>query len=154
MIDLNSKTKVSSILTRHLPAREEVISLMQDVQDALGYVPPTVIDQIAAHTGVSANEIFGIATFFKQFRFEQPGRHKVSVCLGTACHIRGATKILKNIEERLGIRSGGTTKDSRFSVESVRCLGACAVAPLVRIDDDFHGLLVTDDTERILKRYE
>jgi NADH:ubiquinone oxidoreductase subunit E len=129
--------------------------VLQEAQRMFGYLPLEVQKFISQNTKVPLAEIYGVATFYSQFAIEPKGRHKVGVCLGTACYVKGAQKVLDKIAEELKVRVGCTTAYGRFTLEATRCLGCCGLAPCVMIDDDVFGKL--DDVSRIpdiLKKYE
>ena len=131
-----------------------LIPVLQEVQEFYGYISPGAVDEIAAFTSVSPSEIFGVASFFAQFRFTQPGKHTVKVCLGTACHVRGSDRILELVERQLKIKDGETTSDGLFSLERVACFGCCALAPVVVVDKDVHGRMSSTKAQKLLKKYE
>lgn len=129
--------------------------VLQEAQHLFGYLPLEVQKFISQNTKVPLAEIYGVATFYSQFAIEPKGRHKIGVCLGTACYVKGAQKVLDKLAEELQIRVGCTTADGKFTLEATRCLGCCGLAPCVMIDDDVFGKL--DDVSRIpdiLKKYE
>lgn len=134
--------------------RSACIGILQELQARLGFVPLKALELVAELTEISEAQVYGVATFYSQFRSEPMGRHKISVCMGTACHVRGAGRVLEALEDELGVSKGGTTGDGRFTLESVRCLGACALAPLVVVDGDYHGAVTPRKIKRILGRYE
>ncbi len=129
--------------------------VLQEAQRMFGYLPLEVQKFISQNTKVPLAEIYGVATFYSQFAIEPKGRHKIGVCLGTACYVKGAQKVLDKVAEELKVRVGCTTADGRFTLEATRCLGCCGLAPCIMIDDDVFGKL--DDVSRIpdiLKKYE
>ncbi len=128
----------------------DLIPVLQRVQSLHGYLRPEAIRDVSRWLKISENEIFGVATFFAQFRFQPPGRHHVRVCLGTACHVRGGEQILLTAEERLGIETGETTPDGEYDLERVACLGCCALAPVVTVDDKIHSQVSVLKLKRIL----
>jgi len=130
-----------------------LIPILQDIQELNGYIPPEVVDEIEDFTGVSAGEIFGVASFYSQFRFTKPGKHTVKVCLGTACHVRGSSRILQLMEHKLEIKAGETTDDEQFTLEQVACFGCCALAPVVMVDKDVHGQVSSTKVQKLLRRY-
>ncbi len=134
--------------------RSFLIPILQEVQGTYGYIPPNVVDNIQDFTGVSAGEIFGVATFYSQFRFIEPGKHTIKICLGTACHVRGGSRILEWMEHKLKVKAGETTSDGQFSLEEVACFGCCALAPVVVVDTDVHGRMSSTKGQKLLKRYE
>jgi NADH-quinone oxidoreductase subunit E len=131
-----------------------LIPILQDVQEYYGYILPEAVDGIEDFTGVPSGEIFGVASFYSQFRFTKPGKHMVKVCLGTACHVRGSGRILELLEHKLKIKSGETTPDEQFSLEHVACFGCCALAPVVMVDKDVHGRMSSTKSQKLLKKYE
>ena len=130
-----------------------LVSILQDIQAAFNYMPEDALVQVSQGLDVPVSQVYSVATFFKAFSLEPRGRHTINVCLGTACHVRGAPKVLDKIERELGIKSGETTKDLRFTLERVNCVGACALGPMVIIDDEYHGEMTTDKVEDMLKKY-
>ena len=132
--------------------RSVTIQALQAVQENFGYLSPYSIEKVAVIAGVSPNTIYGVATFYSQFLFNKPGRHKIAVCRGTACHVREAPKMLEVIERVLGIKEGQTTPDGEYSLETVACIGACSIAPTMRIDEDTYGQLTPQKIEELLGR--
>lgn len=128
-----------------------LIGILQRVQEEVGYLPEAVVEEVARLTGVPASRLYGIITFYAQFTTEPRGRHHVCVCHGTACHVAGAPLITAALEEELGIPEGGTTKDMKFTLSSVACMGACSQAPVMRIGDRTYGNLTPDATRRIIR---
>ncbi len=130
-----------------------VIPVLQKVQEKLGYLSEEAISEIAKFSKMSESEIFGIASFYAQFRFTRPGEHAVKVCLGTACHVRGGEQILEAVERDLDVERGGTTKDYKFSLERVACFGSCALAPVMVVDKNVYGRLTIIKVRDILSKY-
>lgn len=128
----------------------DLIPILQRVQALHGYLRPEAVRDVSRWLKISENEIFGVATFYAQFRFQPPGRHHVRVCLGTACHVRGGEQILLTAEERLGISTGETSADGEYDLERVACLGCCALAPVVTVDDKIHSQVSVLKLQRIL----
>ena len=122
--------------------------MLQEIQEQFGYIPQQAVEWLAEKLKISKQEIYGVATFYNYFRLNPPGKHEIRVCLGTACHVGGGEKLLDALQERLGIGPGQTTADGRYSLERVACVGACALAPSVVIDDEVNGRM----TQRTLKR--
>ncbi len=116
-----------------------VIPVLQQVQNKLGYVPAVAMEEVAAHFHIPSVDVYGIITFYNQFRLTPPGKHQVKICMGTACHMRGAHIIQESWERRLNIKLGETTKDREYSLERVACVGCCTMAPVVVINDEIHG---------------
>ncbi len=146
-IDIN---KMNEILNSHKSEQSSLIPLLQAVQEEYGYVPEAAMDKIAESLNISAGKIYGVVTFYAQFYLKPHGKHKVCICQGTACHVKGAKKVQAKIEEYLGIKEGETTEDMRFSIESVACLGACALAPLVTVDKDYYGNMTPEKVKDAL----
>jgi NADH-quinone oxidoreductase subunit E len=119
--------------------RSDLVPMLQRVQATSGYLPEESVRRIARWLKLSESEVFGVATFYAQFRFTPPGRHHLRVCLGTACHVKGGVQMMETLERRLGVGAGQTTADGEYDVERVACLGCCALAPVVTLDDDIHG---------------
>jgi len=131
-----------------------VIPLLQQTQELRGYLSTDDLQQIAAVTDKSPAEIYGVVTFYAQFRFQPPGRHTLKVCHGTACHVNGAEGLDLAVKTELGVDPGQTTADGKFSVERVACLGCCSLAPVVMIDQDVHGRLTGDKLKKTLRKVE
>jgi len=133
--------------------RGMLIPVLQKVQDRIGYLPPEALDRIAERTGVSAAGVFGVASFYSQFRLEPVGRYIIKVCHGTACHVQGATAITEAICDELGVPEGETTPDGRFTVESVACLGCCSLAPVMMIEENTFGRLTPEAARKVVREY-
>jgi len=133
--------------------KEQLIMILQEIQRKYNYLPQASLIYLSEKMGVPISKIFGVVTFYSTFSLQPRGKHIISVCLGTACHVRGAEKVRERIEETLNIRDGQTTEDMRFTLESVRCLGCCSLGPVVRVDDDIHGRITSDMAEKILENY-
>lgn len=117
----------------------DLVPLLQRTQAVLGYLPPDAVRRIARRLRISESEVYGVATFYAQFRFAPPGKHRVRVCLGTACHVKGGVQMLDTLERRLGVHAGETTPDGEYDLERVMCLGCCALAPVVTFDKAIYG---------------
>jgi NADH-quinone oxidoreductase subunit E len=134
--------------------RGKLIPILQAIQEEIAYLPAEAIELVADHLGISATEVYGVATFYNQFRFNPPGKHPVKVCLGTACHVRGGDIILENFERKLEIKEGETSPDREFSIERVACVGCCALAPVTLIGDTVHGHMAPSKVEGLLLRIQ
>jgi NADH-quinone oxidoreductase subunit E len=141
------------MLWRHGGEPGMLIPLLQAAQDSYGYVPPLAIEQIVEATGIPASEVYGVITFYKQFRRKPPGKHILRVCKGTACHVLGAEMIARTVEEELGIVRDETSGDGLFTFLEVACLGCCSLAPVVMIDEQAYGSLTPQKLRTILRRY-
>ena len=144
-------TDLDQILSRFERARENLIPLLQEVQDALGYLPEEAMNQVADHLDLSANDVFGVATFYTQFRFIKPGDHCLKVCQGTSCHVRGSGLIVDELSRTLGVAPGETTADGTISLERVACYGSCALAPVVVLDDKVYGRMNARKTDKLIE---
>ena len=130
-----------------------LMPIMQKAQDIYGYLPIEVQKIISDNTGIPLEKIYGVATFYAQFALQPKGKFRISVCLGTACYVKGSGKVYEKLQEVLNLKEGECTPDGKFSLESCRCVGACGLAPVMMINDDVHGRLVPDDVEKILAQY-
>jgi NADH-quinone oxidoreductase subunit E len=132
--------------------REDLIAMLLDVQEELGYLPPPHLEHIASRVGVPLTQVYGIVTFYKCFRLVPPGKHQITCCMGTACHVRGAPNVLRELKTRLGIESGEVTEDRDFGLETVNCVGACALGPVLIVDDDYQGHMTAMKVPGILRK--
>ncbi len=144
------ETRVSEILASYTGEKAELIPILQDVQHAFGYLPEEAMRQIAQFVNVPECTVFGVATFYAQFKLVPTGRNIVRVCRGTACHVRGGARILKEVERKLGIKPGESTADLEYALETVACIGACALAPNMTINDNTYGQMTTRKVAGIL----
>ena len=142
---------ISAIRQEFKGEREDLIPVLQRVQEQDGYLRPEAIRSISRWMKISENEIFGVATFYAQFRFHPPGEHHIKICLGTACHVRGGQEILAMTQARLNVKPGETTTDGKYDLERVACLGCCALAPVVAFDDKFHSQMSVLKVQRLLE---
>ena len=133
--------------------RETLIPILQAVQERFGFLPEEALDAIGKHIGVATAKVYGVATFYNQFRLKPVGKHTIRVCRGTACHVRGSKLLLDTLSGELGIAPGDTTPDGAFTLETVACLGACSIAPVVTVDEDFHGAVQSRNLTKMLKGY-
>jgi len=134
--------------------KENLIMMLQAIQRTYNYLPRPALDYLALKIGIPYSKIYGVATFYSTFSLEPRGRNIISICLGTACHVRGAERIHERIEETLGISDGQTTEDQRFTLESVRCIGCCSLGPVVKINEDMHARLPADQVGKVLNQYD
>ena len=147
------KQKVAVILDRYQRDQGLLVSILQDVQSEFYYLPQDAIEEVSRGLDIPLTQAYSIATFFKAFSLKPRGRHLINVCLGTACHVRGAVRILDKMERDLNVKTGETTEDLRFTLETVNCVGACALGPIVLIDGKYHGQMSTDKVDSVLKDY-
>ncbi len=144
-------SEFSEIIDSHDRGRDNLIPILQDVQDRYGYISESALYTVAEYLDLSANDVYGVATFYSQFRFTPPGEHQIKVCQGTACHVRGSRLITEELSRKLGIEPGQTTGDQKFSLERVACFGCCALAPAVDIDGRIHGRQSPRKVARLLE---
>jgi NADH-quinone oxidoreductase subunit E len=145
---------IDSILSRYSRKLDELIPILQDVQREFGYIGSELVKKISRYLRISENQIYGVASFYAQFRFTAPGRNSIRVCLGTACHVRGGATLLEMLERGLEITCGETTPDGRFDLERVACLGCCALSPVVQINKDIYSRMTVTKLTELLKAYE
>lgn len=134
--------------------KSRLMAVMQDAQGIYGYLPYEVQVIIAEGLDVPLEKVYGVATFYAQFALSPKGRYNISVCLGTACYVKGSDKVLEKISEELGIEPGECTDDAKFSLEACRCIGACGLAPVMTVNDDVYGRLTPEEIPAILEKYE
>lgn len=133
---------------------EQLVSILQDVQIEYHYLPKEALEEVSRVLGIPLSQVYGVATFYRAFSLTPRGRHVAKVCLGTACHVRGAVRVLERMELDLGIKRDETTDDLRFTLETVNCVGCCALGPMAIIDGDYHGQLRSDKVSPLLAKYE
>jgi NADH-quinone oxidoreductase subunit E len=145
---------VSKALKKHNKDKALLVDILQDVQAGIGYLPQEVLEAVAAGLEVPVSRVYSVATFFKAFSLTPRGRHLINVCMGTACHVRGSDKVLAAAEQQLGIKKGETTPDLKFTLETVNCVGACALGPVVIVGEDYHGEMTPEGVVSVLKEYK
>ena len=146
--------KIDEILDRYEHGASHIIAILQDVQGEYNYLPRKALQYVAEKTTMPLSQIYHLATFFAAFSLEPRGKHLVHVCMGTACHVRGAPRILEGLERKLQVEEGRTTADRKFTLKRVNCLGSCALGPLVTIDDKYYGRVTTAKMDKIVYRFE
>lgn len=151
MAGVSVTEEVDAVLAGYGRSRENLIPILQDVQDRTSFLSEVAVGRIAEYLGLSENDVFGVATFYTQFRFHPPGRHHIKICQGTACHVRGSGLILEAVMRKLGISPGETTGDGSFSLERVACFGSCALAPVVVADEKVYGRMTSRKAQRLIE---
>jgi NADH-quinone oxidoreductase subunit E len=141
-------------LTEFEKDRGQLVPILQMIQERHAYLDPTAITLVADHLEIPRCEVYGVATFYNQFRFHPPGKHHIKVCLGTACHVKGGDIILENFERKLDIRDGETTPDREFSIERVACVGCCALAPVAIVDETVQGHMAPSKVEGLILGFQ
>lgn len=145
--------KVASIIDKYNADKRQLISILQDIQAELYYLPRETLIQVSDTMDIPLSQVYSVATFFKAFSLTPRGKHLINVCLGTACHVRGASKVLEQIERSLKISRGETTGDSKFTLETVNCIGCCALGPVVNIDGEYFGQMSVGKVDSLLAQY-
>lgn len=146
--------KVEGIIDKYRGEGGALIAILQDVQSEYNYLPPDVLKSVADKLNVPLISVYGIATFYKAFSLTPRGKHLVTVCLGTACHVRGSKRILAEVQKQLSVKRGETTEDKMFTLETVNCLGCCAIGPVVVVDGEYYGQTTTAKVDPILEKYK
>jgi NADH-quinone oxidoreductase subunit E len=150
---INQQT-FDAIIARYEGQPANLIPVLQEIQDEFNYLPKDELKVVADRLQVPLTQVYSVATFFKMFSLEPKGRHQIRVCLGTACHLRGGQRLVETVSRRLGVEVGHATEDLQFSLETVGCLGSCAQAPLMKVDDKYFGRMAVDKVPKILKLYK
>ncbi len=146
--------KLQTIIDNYKQKKTSLIGLLQDMASEYGYIPEDKLEHVSEETGVALSRLYSLCTFYASLRLEPMGEHHCSICVGTACHVRGASQVVEEIERKLGINAGETTEDGKFTVETVNCVGACALGPLAVIDGEYHGKLNPRKVSRLLDQFK
>jgi NADH-quinone oxidoreductase subunit E len=146
--------QVDAVIKRNKKIKGAIITVLRECQDAVGYLPVLLLDYIAGGLNLPPSEVYGVASFYALFSMKPKGRHTIKLCLGTACYVKGIKEVMTRIERQYDVKEGGTTEDRRFSLEGVRCLGACGLAPVMVIGQDTHGDISSDKIIDILENYQ
>jgi NADH-quinone oxidoreductase subunit E len=147
-------SRVGEIIERHKAEPRAIIAMLQDIQDEYRFIPRDVLNELSERLGIPKSRTYALTTFFKAFTLKPRGEHHICVCVGTACHVQGGQRIIERLERELGIALGDTTEDGKFSLEAVRCVGCCSLAPVLVIGDDLYGKVRQDQLKRLLKKYD
>lgn len=142
---------VPEIIDKYKGQKKALIAILQEIQQIYSYLPEPALRLVSKKLGIPLIDVFSVATFYRAFSLKPRGRHQITVCLGTACHVRGGPKVLEEFERKLGIKAGETTADNQFSLETVNCLGCCAIGPVVVVDGNYHAQTNIRKVSRILK---
>ncbi len=146
--------RIDRIISDHRNVPGSIIAVLRECQNVVGYLPLPLLDYIGRGLNVPCSDVYGVASFYALFSMTPKGRHTVRLCLGTACYVKGIKEVLSRVENRYQVHEGGTTADRRFSLEGVRCLGACGLAPVMVVDQDTHGAISSDKVIDILEQYQ
>jgi len=150
MSDIDIEVGLKNVFDRYQGATNELIPILQDTQETFGYLPEEAMKSIAQFISVPESHVYGVATFYEQFYFTRRGKHQIKVCYGTACHVKGATRVVETFERELGISHGETTEDYEYTLERVACVGACALAPVVVVGKKVYGDVAPGKVKKIL----
>jgi NADH:ubiquinone oxidoreductase subunit E len=145
--------QIDKIIQANRPVAGSIIAVLRQCQNVVGYLPVELLDYIGVGLNLPPSEVYGVASFYALFSMQPKGRHTIKLCLGTACYVKGIKEVLSRVENQFKIKEGGTTEDRRFSLEGVRCLGACGLAPVMVVDQDTHGAVSSDKVIDILDNY-
>ncbi len=146
--------KVESLIDSYVDKKEQLISLLQDIQSEYNYIPQDVLIKISQKLDIPLSQVFSVATFFQAFSLKPRGRHTITVCLGTACHVKGGQRLVDKMERDFGLKPGETTEDERFTLETANCLGCCALGPVVVVDGKYESQVNPEKLEKVLKNYK
>ena len=144
------ESKLDSIINEYNAEQGSLISILQDIQTEYKYLPQEALDYVAKKLDIPKVQVFGVATFFKSFSLKPKGKQQIHVCTGTACHVRGSKNVLEELERKLGIKAGDTTPDGEYTLETVNCVGACALGPVVVENEEYHGQMTPIKVESLL----
>ena len=147
-------SQIDDIIATHKAKPGSIITVLRECQSAVGYLPVELIDYISRQMNLAPSDVFGVASFYSLFSMTPKGRHTIKLCLGTACYVKGIKEVLDRISNKIKIKEGGTTEDRRFSLEAVRCLGACGLAPVMVVNQDTYGDVKADRVLKLLEKYE
>ena len=145
--------QLKAVIESHKGEKGATIPVLHEAQEIYGYLPIEVQTIISNEMNIPLEKIYGVVTFYSQFSLNPKGKYQISVCLGTACYVKGSGDIYNKLQEKLGIEGGGCTPDGKFSLEACRCIGACGLAPVITVNDEVYGRLTVDDVDDILKKY-
>jgi len=151
---LEKTEQIEQVIEKFRNVRGSITGLLQDIAGVYRYLPEEVLEQVSEELDLPLAKLYTLATFYKSFRLEPIGDHHVCVCIGTACHVNGAQKIVDVLERELHVNAGETTEDGQFTVETVNCLGACAMGPLITVDGEYHGKMDQNRMKKLLKKYQ
>ena len=147
-------TQIDRVIQTNRPIAGSIIAALRQCQNIVGYLPVELLDYIATGLNLPSSEVYGVASFYSLFSMTPKGRHTIKLCLGTACYVKGIKEVLSRVENQYDLQEGGTSADRRFSLEGVRCLGACGLAPVMVIGEDTHGAVSSDKVIDILENYK
>jgi NADH:ubiquinone oxidoreductase subunit E len=150
---MEDMARIDAIIASYQGKTSGLTTILQDIQEEYNYLPPQTMERVAEKMGLPLSQVLHVATFYKAFSLEPRGEHLVTVCLGTACHVRGGMRLVEQAERLLKIRAGGTTPDLQFTLETVNCVGSCALGPVMIVDGEYYGKMASSKVERVLKKH-
>ena len=146
--------ELEKILSGYSNDKSNLIQILNEVQEKFGYVPTIVQEEIAKYLGIEVAEVYGVVTFYSRFTLKPKGKYAISVCMGTACFVKGGEQILDRVKQKLGIEEGQTTEDGKFSIDATRCIGACGLAPVFTVNEEVYGKATPQKVDEVIKEYE
>ncbi len=149
-VEQKLKQEIKEIIEQYTTAKDNLVPILNDVQEKYGYIPQIAQSEISEYLNIPMAEIYGVITFYSRFTLKPKGKYAISVCLGTACFVKGSEKLMSRLKERLGIKEGETTKDGQFSIDSTRCLGACGIAPVFTVNGEVYGKATVKKLDEVL----
>ena len=146
--------ELEQILSKYTNDKSNLIQILNEVQEKFGYVPTIAQEEIAKYLGIEVAEVYGVVTFYSRFTLKPKGKYAISVCMGTACFVKGGEQILDRVKQKLGIEEGQTTEDGKFSIDATRCIGACGLAPVFTVNEEVYGKATPQLVDKVIKEYE
>ena len=146
--------ELEKILSKYTNDKSNLIQILNEVQEKFGYVPTIAQEEIAKYLGIEVAEVYGVVTFYSRFTLKPKGKYAISVCMGTACFVKGGEQILERVKQKLGIEEGQTTEDGKFSIDATRCIGACGLAPVFTVNEEVYGKATPQKVDEVIKEYE
>lgn len=146
--------ELEKILSGYSNDKSNLIQILNEVQEKFGYVPTIAQEEIAKYLGIEVAEVYGVVTFYSRFTLKPKGKYAISVCMGTACFVKGGEQILERVKQKLGIEEGQTTEDGKFSIDATRCIGACGLAPVFTVNEEVYGKATPQKVDEVLKEYQ
>ena len=153
-MEKKTKQEVENILSNYTNDKSNLIQILNEVQEKFGYVPMQIQEQIAKYLNIEVAEVYGVVTFYSRFTLKPKGKYAISVCMGTACFVKGGEKVLDKVKEKLKIEEGETTGDGKFSIDATRCIGACGLAPVFTINDEVYGKATPEMVDKVIEEYK
>ena len=146
--------ELEKILSKYTKDKSNLIQILNEVQEKFGYVPTIAQEEIAKYLGIEVAEVYGVVTFYSRFTLKPKGKYAISVCMGTACFVKGGEQILERVKQKLGIEEGQTTEDGKFSIDATRCIGACGLAPVFTVNEEVYGKATPQKVDEVIKEYQ